>query len=150
MDDRSGPVASKGYGDLRDLIARRLKTVGSASALMTLTAFQRSLADVSQNSTLAWKANNCRRIDERTFCWGARGCRTLQPIGLQRDDRQAANLAPDAPPLSWNGAQPWPVAIIADASGFHGLITRVDALTNYGDPLHESAGQQIPRFPRPG
>ncbi|ETF07367.1 pyridoxal-phosphate dependent enzyme [Pseudomonas moraviensis] len=129
-----GLLQRKGYGDLRDLIARRFEdgrviSVGPDDTL--LTAFQRMrLADVSQLPVLVEGKQLVGVIDESDILLGVHedAARFSQSVSSVMTDKlqtlaPAANLAELEAVLS-RGL----VAIIADASGFHGLITRTDML----------------------
>ncbi|UVL97488.1 pyridoxal-phosphate dependent enzyme [Pseudomonas atacamensis] len=129
-----GLLQRKGYGDLRDLIARRFEdgrviSVGPDDTL--LTAFQRMrLADVSQLPVLVEGKQLVGVIDESDILLGVHedAARFCQPVSSVMTDKlqtlaPAASLAELESVLS-RGL----VAIIADASGFHGLITRTDML----------------------
>ncbi|UVK91557.1 pyridoxal-phosphate dependent enzyme [Pseudomonas atacamensis] len=129
-----GLLQRKGYGDLRDLIARRFEdgrviSVGPGDTL--LTAFQRMrLADVSQLPVLVEGKQLVGVIDESDILLGVHedAARFSQSVSSVMTDKlqtlaPAASLAELEAVLS-RGL----VAIIADASGFHGLITRTDML----------------------
>ncbi|WP_438298848.1 pyridoxal-phosphate dependent enzyme [Pseudomonas sp. NMS19W] len=129
-----GLLQRKRYGDLRDLIARRFEdgkvvSVGPDDTLMT--AFQRMrLADVSQLPVLVEGKQLVGVIDESDILVRVHENATLfsKPVASAMTDKlqtlaPAATLAELETVLS-SGL----VAIIADASGFHGLITRVDML----------------------
>ncbi|MGA5588263.1 pyridoxal-phosphate dependent enzyme [Pseudomonas siliginis] len=129
-----GLLQRKGYGDLRDLIARRFEdgrviSVGPDDTL--LTAFQRMrLADVSQLPVLVEGKQLVGVIDESDILLGIHedAARFSQSVSSVMTDKlqtlaPAASLAELESVLS-RGL----VAIIADASGFHGLITRTDML----------------------
>lgn len=129
-----GLLQRKGYGDLRDLIARRFEdgrviSVGPDDTL--LTAFQRMrLADVSQLPVLVEGKQLVGVIDESDILLGVHedAARFNQSVSSVMTDKlqtlaPAASLAELESVLS-RGL----VAIIADASGFHGLITRTDML----------------------
>lgn len=129
-----GLLQRKGYGDLRDLIARRFEdgrviSVGPDDTL--LTAFQRMrLADVSQLPVLVEGKQLVGVIDESDILLAVHedAARFSQSVSSVMTDKlqtlaPGANLAELESVLS-RGL----VAIIADASGFHGLITRTDML----------------------
>lgn len=129
-----GLLQRKGYGDLRDLIARRFEdgrviSVGPDDTL--LTAFQRMrLADVSQLPVLVEGKQLVGVIDESDILLGVHedAARFSQSVSSVMTDKlqtlaPAATLAELETVLS-RGL----VAIIADGSGFHGLITRTDML----------------------
>lgn len=129
-----GLLQRKGYGDLRDLIARRFEdgrviSVGPGDTL--LTAFQRMrLADVSQLPVLVEGKQLVGVIDESDILLGVHedAARFSQSVSSVMTDKlqtlaPAASLA-DLESVLSRGL----VAIIADGSGFHGLITRTDML----------------------
>ncbi|MNL24347.1 putative cystathionine beta-synthase [compost metagenome] len=135
MSDQ-GLLQSKRYGDLRDLIARRFEdgrviSVGPDDTL--LTAFQRMrLADVSQLPVLIDGQRLVGVIDESDILLRVHQDAShfrLTVAGAMTDKLQtlapAASLAELQAELD-RGL----VAIIADASGFHGLITRFDLLNH--------------------
>ena len=122
-------------GDLRNLISRRV--VDEAVISVTpddtlLTAFQRMrLADVSQLPVLAG-GGLVGVIDEWDLL-----ARVHDHVDRFRDRVDAAmtdapeTLAPDAGLAEVEAVlDRGHVAIVADASGFHGLITRVDVLNH--------------------
>lgn len=124
------------YGDLRDLIARRFEdgrviSVGPDDTL--LTAFQRMrLADVSQLPVLIDGKQLVGVIDESDILLGvhndASHFRTTVASAMTG---RLETLPPDASLASLQAElDRGLVAIIADASGFHGLITRVDLLNH--------------------
>jgi cystathionine beta-synthase len=135
MNDQ-GLLQYKRYGDLRDLIARRFEdgrviSVGPDDTL--LTAFQRMrLADVSQLPVLADGKRLVGVIDESDILLGVHedASHLRMPVASAMTDKLQtlpanASLAELQAELD-RGL----VAIIADASGFHGLITRVDLLNH--------------------
>jgi cystathionine beta-synthase len=135
MNDQ-GLLQYKRYGDLRDLIARRFEdgrviSVGPDDTL--LTAFQRMrLADVSQLPVLVDKQRLVGVIDESDILLGVHEDAShfhMTVASVMTDKLQTlppgASLAELQTELD-RGL----VAIIADASGFHGLITRVDLLNH--------------------
>ena len=135
MNDQ-GLLQYKRYGDLRDLIARRFEdgrviSVGPDDTL--LTAFQRMrLADVSQLPVLVNGKQLVGVIDESDILFGMQEDPShfrLSVASAMTDKVQtlapAASLAELQAELD-RGL----VAIIADASGFHGLITRFDLLNH--------------------
>ena len=131
-----GLLARHRFGDLRDVISRRAEDGGVVSVApddTLLTAFQRMrLADVSQlpvldggklvgvidESDLLARVHDRRRRGSAT---GSTRAMTDAPETLAPD----ASLAEVEAVLD-RGL----VAIVADASGFHGLITRVDLLNH--------------------
>ncbi|MFZ6045868.1 pyridoxal-phosphate dependent enzyme [Pseudomonas sp. CR3202] len=130
-----GLLARKRYGDLRDLIARRFEdgrviSVGSDDTL--LTAFQRMrLADVSQLPVLD-DGHLVGVVDESDILLGVHADAThfRQPVSSVMTTR-LETLAPDASLAELQAElDRGLVAIIADASGFHGLITRFDLLNH--------------------
>jgi cystathionine beta-synthase len=135
MSDQ-GLLASKRYGDLRDLIARRFEdgrviSVGPDDTL--LTAFQRMrLADVSQLPVLVGGQQLVGVIDESDILLRVHqdASHFRQTVASAMTDKlqtlpPGASLAELQAELD-RGL----VAIIADAAGFHGLITRVDMLNH--------------------
>src|SRR5690606_31319241 len=131
-----GLLARKRYGDLRDLIARRFEdgrviSVGPDDTL--LTAFQRMrLADVSQLPVLVDGQRLVGVIDESDILLGVHE----DPAHLRLTVASAMTvtlevLPPGASLVELQGKlDRGLVAIIADAAGFHGLITRVDLLNH--------------------
>lgn len=124
------------YGDLRDLIARRFEdgrviSVGPDDTL--LTAFQRMrLADVSQLPVLIDGKQLVGVIDESDILLDvhndASHFRTTVASAMTG---KLETLPPDAGLARLQAElDRGLVAIIADASGFHGLITRVDLLNH--------------------
>ena len=130
-----GLLAQRRYGDLRDLIARRAEdgSVVSVNSNDTLlTAFQRMrLADMQQLPVLDAGAL-VGVVDESDLL-----------LQVQEDPSRYSNpvksamstalhtLAPDAPLTALRRVlDSGLVAIVADASGFHGLITRFDLLNH--------------------
>ncbi len=130
-----GLLARKRYGDLRDMVSRRTEdggvvSVGPGDTL--LTAFQRMrLADVSQLPVLDG-GQLVGLIDESDLL-----------LSLHADTRRyhatVSTAMTDAPQTLAPGASLAElsavldrglVAIIADGSGFHGLITRFDLLNH--------------------
>ncbi|MBR7198074.1 cystathionine beta-synthase [Pseudomonas sp. CFBP13508] len=129
-----GLLQRKGYGDLRDLIARRFEdgrviSVGPDDTL--LTAFQRMrLADVSQLPVLVEGKQLVGVIDESDILLGVHedAARFSQSVSSVMTDK-LQTLAPTASLAELESVlSRGLVAIIADASGFHGLITRTDML----------------------
>ncbi len=129
-----GLLKRKGYGDLRDLVARRFEdgrviSVGPDDTL--LTAFQRMrLADVSQLPVLIDGKQLVGVIDESDILLGVHedAAHFRKPVTSAMTDK-LQTLAPNADLAELESVlSRGLVAIIADASGFHGLITRVDML----------------------
>ena len=123
------------FGDLRDLVARRAEegsVVSVAPDDTLLTAFQRMrLADVSQLPVL--DDEPARRPDRRVrpAARRARRRRALPRAGRERDDRCAVDDRADASLAELEAVLGrGHVAIVADARGFHGLITRFDLLNH--------------------
>ena len=122
-------------GDLRDLISRRV--VDEAVISVTpddtlLTAFQRMrAADISQLPVLQ-DGKLAGLLDESDLLLHVSGDseRFRQPV-RQAMNRQLRTLRPDAglQALITTLQEGW-VAVVADANGFYGLITRFDLL-NY-------------------
>ncbi|WP_342245038.1 pyridoxal-phosphate dependent enzyme [Pseudomonas sp. OTU5201] len=130
-----GLLARKRYGDLRDIIARRFEdgrviSVGPDDTL--LTAFQRMrLADVSQLPVLR-DGQLAGVVDESDILLGVHADAThfRQPVASVMTTR-LETLAPGASLAELQAElDRGLVAIIADASGFHGLITRSDLLNH--------------------
>jgi cystathionine beta-synthase len=124
------------YGDLRDLIARRFedgRVVSVSPDDTLLTAFQRMrLADVSQLPVLVAGKQLVGVIDESDILLGVH-----KDVGHFRDTVASAmtqrleTLPPNASLAALEDElDRGLVAIIADDSGFHGLITRVDLLNH--------------------
>jgi cystathionine beta-synthase len=129
-----GLLQRKRYGDLRDLIARRFEdgrviSVGPDDTL--LTAFQRMrLADVSQLPVLVEGKQLVGVIDESDILLAVHedAARFSQSVSSVMTDK-LQTLAPGAHLTELEAVlSRGLVAIIADASGFHGLITRTDML----------------------
>ncbi|WP_426236053.1 pyridoxal-phosphate dependent enzyme [Pseudomonas sp. TWP3-2] len=129
-----GLLQRKGYGDLRDLIARRFEdgkvvSVGPDDTL--LTAFQRMrLADVSQLPVLVDGKQLVGVIDESDILLRVHedAERFSQTVSSAMTEK-LQTLAPDASLAELKAVlSRGLVAIIADKSGFHGLITHVDML----------------------
>ena len=130
-----GLLRQHSYGDLRDLIARRAEeggvvSVGPQDTL--LTAFQRMrLADVQQLPVLDG-GKLAGVIDESDLLLRVHqdGNRYSETVASAMSTK-LQTLAPDASfdelrQVLDSGL----VAIVADASGFHGLITRFDLLNH--------------------
>ena len=130
-----GLLAQRAYGDLRDLIARRTEdgsvvSVGPQDTL--LTAFQRMrLADVQQLPVLdasvlvgvVDESDLLLQVQEDSARYGD-PVKNAMSAALQ-------TLPPDAGlPALRRVLDSGLVAIVADASGFHGLITRFDLLNH--------------------
>lgn len=130
-----GLLQRKRYGDLRDIVARRFEegrvvSVGPGDTL--LTAFQRMrLADVSQLPVLD-EGKLVGVIDESDILLGVHD----DPSHYRCDVASAMSDAPEtlAPGATLAELEAvldrGLVAIIADTSGFHGLITRFDLLNH--------------------
>jgi cystathionine beta-synthase len=130
-----GLLARKRYGDLRDLIARRTED-GSVVAVgpddTLLTAFQRMrLADVSQLPVLE-QGRLVGVIDESDVLMKVQAdpAHYHDPVaGAMSDSPQT--LTPQASLGELRAVLDRGLtAIVADASGFHGLITRFDLLNH--------------------
>jgi len=124
------------YGDLRDLIARRFedgRVISVSPDDTLLTAFQRMrLADVSQLPVLIDGKQLVGVIDESDILLDvhtdASHFRTTVASAMTG---KLETLPPDAGLARLQAElDRGLVAIIADASGFHGLITRVDLLNH--------------------
>ncbi|MCY1425991.1 putative cystathionine beta-synthase [compost metagenome] len=134
MNDQ-GLLQRKHYGDLRDLIARRFEdgrviSVGPGDTL--LTAFQRMrLADVSQLPVLDGQ-RLVGVIDESDILLGVHedAAHFRKDVASAMTDK-LETLPPDASFAELEAElDRGLVAIIQDATGFHGLITRVDMLNH--------------------
>ncbi len=130
-----GLLARRKYGDLRDLISRRAEdgnVVSVAPDDTLLTAFQRMrLADVSQLPVLAHGAL-AGVIDESDILLNvhADSAHFGAPVASAMTD-SPSTLSPTASLKSLQDVlDRGLVAIVADASGFHGLITRVDLINH--------------------
>jgi len=130
-----GLLAQRSYGDLRDLIARRVEdgsvvSVGPQDTL--LTAFQRMrLADVQQLPVLD-EGGLVGVVDESDLLLHVQedAARYGDPVRSAMSS-SLQTLAPDAGlPALRRVLDSGLVAIVADASGFHGLITRFDLLNH--------------------
>ena len=138
-----GLLAQRQYGDLRDLIARRAQdgsvvSVGPRDTL--LTAFQRMrLADVQQLAVLDEGAL-VGVVDESDLL-----------LHVQEDASRYGQSVADAMSTALETLQPDAglpalrrvldsglVAIVADAAGFHGLITRFDLLNHLRNNLKKA------------
>ncbi|HEU5293689.1 MAG TPA: cystathionine beta-synthase [Burkholderiaceae bacterium] len=130
-----GLLAQRRYGDLRDLIARRAEdgsvvSVGPHDTL--LTTFQRMrLADMQQLPVLD-NGGLVGVVDESDLLLRVQedAARYAEPVSQAMSTR-LQTLAPDADIASLRHVlDSGLVAIIADAGGFHGLITRFDLLNH--------------------
>ena len=130
-----GLLRQRSYGDLRDLIARRAEdggvvSVGPQDTL--LTAFQRMrLADVQQLAVLD-TGKLVGVIDESDLLLRvqADGNRYGETVATAMSTK-LQTLAPDAGiDVLRDVLDSGLVAIVADAAGFHGLITRFDLLNH--------------------
>jgi len=130
-----GLLAQRHYGDLRDLIARRAEdgsvvSVGPQDTL--LTAFQRMrLSDLQQLPVLDAGAL-VGVVDESDLLLHvqADAARYADPVQSAMSTA-LQTLPPDAGlPALRRVLDSGLVAIVADASGFHGLITRFDLLNH--------------------
>ena len=135
MNDQ-GLLQYKRYGDLRDLISRRFEdgrviSVGPDDTL--LTAFQRMrLADVSQLPVLVDGQRLVGVIDESDILLRVHQDASQFRLTVASAMTDKLQTLPAAASLTELQAEldRGLVAIIADASGFHGLITRVDLLNH--------------------
>jgi cystathionine beta-synthase len=130
-----GLLARKRFGDLRDLVARRPSegNVISVSPDETLlTAFQRMrLADVSQLPVLD-RGRLVGVIDESDVLYAvhADAARFRSAVASSMTDAPST-IAPNSSLAELEAVLGrGHVAIVADASGFHGLITRFDLLNH--------------------
>ena len=130
-----GLLQRHNYGDLRDLISRRSEDGSVVSVTRDdtlLTAFQRMrIADVSQLPVLDG-AKLVGVIDESDLLLSvhADATRFRSPVASAMTDAPST-LAPSATLTELEAVlDRGLVAIVADAQGFHGLITRVDLLNH--------------------
>lgn len=130
-----GLLARPQYGDLRDIVARRAEEGGVVSVTpdeTLLTAFQRMrLADVSQLPVLDGD-RLVGVIDESDLLLSVHedAGRFRSPVASAMTDAPST-LAPGASLAELEAVlDRGLVAIVADAQGFHGLITRVDLLNH--------------------
>ena len=131
-----GLLKQRRYGDLRDLIARRAEegsvvSVGPQDTL--LTAFQRMrLADMQQLPVLDEGGQLVGVVDESDLLLRVQedASRYGEPVAQAMTTR-LHTLAPDADIAALRHVlDSGLVAIVADAQGFHGLITRFDLLNH--------------------
>jgi cystathionine beta-synthase len=131
-----GLLKQRRYGDLRDLIARRAEegsvvSVGPQDTL--LTAFQRMrLADMQQLPVLDEGGKLVGVVDESDLLLRVQedASRYGEPVAQAMTTR-LHTLAPDADIAALRHVlDSGLVAIVADAQGFHGLITRFDLLNH--------------------
>ncbi|HUL64058.1 MAG TPA: cystathionine beta-synthase [Burkholderiaceae bacterium] len=130
-----GLLRQRSYGDLRDLIARRAEEGGVVSVRpqdTLLTAFQRMrLSDVQQLPVLEG-GKLVGVIDESDLLM------RVQEDGNRYGDTVATAMSTNLQTLAPNASigelrgvlDRGLVAIVADAAGFHGLITRFDLLNH--------------------
>lgn len=124
------------YGDLRDLIARRFedgRVISVRPDDTLLTAFQRMrLADVSQLPVLVDGQRLVGVIDESDILLGMHEDPSHFSLSVASAMTNQLETLPPSASLAALQAEldRGLVAIIADASGFHGLITRVDMLNH--------------------
>ena len=130
-----GLLARPQYGDLRDIVARRAEEGGVVSVTpdeTLLTAFQRMrLADVSQLPVLD-RDRLVGVIDESDLLLSVHedAGRFRSPVASAMTDAPST-IAPGASLAELEAVlDRGLVAIVADAQGFHGLITRVDMLNH--------------------
>jgi cystathionine beta-synthase len=130
-----GLLQRRRYGDLRDLISRRAEdgaVVSVSKADTLLTAFQRMrLADVSQLPVL----ENLRLvgvIDESDLLLkvNADAARFRDPVASAMSDAPQTLIPSDSLQALQSVLDRGLVAIVADSTGFHGLITRFDLLNH--------------------
>ena len=135
MND-AGLLHYKHYGDLRDLIARRFedgRVISVSPDDTLLTAFQRMrLADVSQLPVLVDGRDLVGVIDESDILLGLHhDAADFSMMVASAMSDKVHTLAPGASLAELQAElDRGLVAIIADAAGFHGLITRVDLLNH--------------------
>jgi cystathionine beta-synthase len=131
-----GLLQRRRYGDLRDLIARRFedgRVISVAPDDTLLTAFQRMrLADVSQLPVLVDGKRLVGVIDESDILFRVhQDAAHFHTAIASAMSNQLETLPPEAGlDELQQELDRGLVAIIADASGFHGLITRVDLLNH--------------------
>jgi cystathionine beta-synthase len=130
-----GLLARRQYGDLRDVIARRAEDGAVVSVTpqdTLLTAFQRMrLADVSQLPVLA-DGKLAGVIDESDVLLQVHGdpARFSASVATAMT-RQPSTLPPSATLTELQEVlDRGLVAIVADGTGFHGLITRFDLINH--------------------
>jgi cystathionine beta-synthase len=130
-----GLLTQRRYGDLRDLIARRRedgRVVSVAPDDTLLTAFQRMrLADVQQLPVLEGE-RLAGVVDESDLLLQVQdnAARYRDPVKTAMST-ELQTLAPDAGlPALKRVLESGLVAIVADTTGFHGLITRFDLLNH--------------------
>ncbi len=130
-----GLLQRRKYGDLRDLISRRAEdnSVVSVRAEDTLLmAFQRMrLSEVSQLPVLQGK-RLVGVIDESDLLLKvhADAARFREPVSSAMSDAPQTLAPGDGLPALRAVLDRGLVAIVADAAGFHGLITRFDLLNH--------------------
>jgi cystathionine beta-synthase len=130
-----GLLPRRGYGDLRDIVSRRVEdgsvvSVGPGDTL--LTAFQRMrLADVSQLPVLDG-GRLVGVIDESDLLMSVHAdTRRYHSAVAEAMTDAPHTLAPSASLAELEAVlDRGLVAIVADANGFHGLITRFDLLNH--------------------
>jgi cystathionine beta-synthase len=132
----AGLLHYKHYGDLRDLIARRFedgRVISVSPDDTLLTAFQRMrLADVSQLPVLVNGRELVGVIDESDILLGLHHDAahfTMIVASAMTDNLQTLSPSASLAELQTELDRGL-VAIIADAGGFYGLITRVDLLNH--------------------
>jgi cystathionine beta-synthase len=130
-----GLLPRRRYGDLRDVVSRRVEeggvvSVGPDDTLLTAFARMRA-ADVSQLPVLAGTAL-VGVIDESDLLLAVHAdpTRFRSVVGTAMTDAPRT-LSPSASLAELEAVlDQGLVAIVADAQGFHGLITRVDLLNH--------------------
>ena len=133
-----GLLARQRFGDLRDLVSRRAEDGGVDQRRpddTLLTAFQRMRAGRRVATAGARRtASLAGMLDESDLLLHVSGdpIRFQAPVRQRDDHAHLSTLAPDAEPAT--ALDPMLdrglVAIVADATGFHGLITRFDLLNH--------------------
>jgi cystathionine beta-synthase len=146
MIDR-GLLARREYGDLRDLVSRRFEeggVVGVGPGDTLLTAFQRmKLADVSQLPVLDGQ-RLVGVIDESDLLLSVHAdpARFSAPVNSAMSDAPQT-IAPGASLAELEAIlDRGLVAIVADDTGFHGLITRIDRLNHLRRLLTRKLGSR--------
>ncbi len=130
-----GLLKRRQYNDLRDLISRRAEDGGVVSVSTSdtlLTAFQRMrLADVSQLPVLE-ERKLVGVVDESDLLLKvhADAARFRDPVSSAMSDAPQTLLPGDSLKTLQSVLDRGLVAIVADGSGFHGLITRFDLLNH--------------------
>jgi cystathionine beta-synthase len=137
-----GLMAQRSYGDLRDLIARRTEDGSVVSVTpedTLLTAFQRMrLADVQQLPVLE-SGKLVGVVDESDLLLQVQGDSVRYSEAVKGAMSSALQILPPNAGLTElrKVLDSGMVAIVADAGGFHGLITRFDLLNHLRQHLRK-------------